>query len=164
MALIHKFNTNEGIAVGGNKVWNIAIKKAGNTSYDPVVPMVIESISPSMASRKVELQNGEGDTYGIYYTDKRRSVNVSGYILGTSPVDAHAKSFRSVGSGQNKFTAVLIEPGDEIEFRLPSRDGGDAWDFLQTGVRWLVDSVGETREFGERRMLTFSVTSYDALT
>ena len=71
MALIHKFNKNEGIAVGGNKIWNIAIKKAGATSYTPVVPMVIESISPAMNSRKVELQNGEGNTYGIYYTDKR---------------------------------------------------------------------------------------------
>lgn len=159
MALIHKFNANEGIAVGGNKIWNIAIKKAGTTSYAPIVPMVIESISPSMNSRKVELQNGEGNTYGVYYTDRRRTVNVSGYILGTSPANAVA---RSKITGQGNVTSMLIETGDEVEFRLPT-NGGDAWDFLQSGVRWLVDSVGETREFGERRMLSFTVTSYDGI-
>ena len=86
-------------------------------------------------------------------------MSISGYILGTSPADAVAKSKITT---QRNVTSMLIETGDEIEFRLPT-NGGDTWDFLQSGVRWLVDSVGETREFGERRMLSFSVTSYDGI-
>lgn len=130
----------QSIAFGFNDTITLQINSG--TSYT----IVMEAAEPSRQARKIEFPSGDGSVYGAIYTDYRSTLNGSFYILSSNISNA-----KNLHEGDN----ALFTPGDLMKFTI----SGDGFLWL-TSPSWRCDTVSQSRQFGERRMVAFSATSY----
>ena len=147
---------------GFPRVVQLKVTAPGEATATTVNMVPVGGIEISYSTDNQEVVDGQGDTRGLIFINKKAMTSISGYVEEDSSAAAEGNQAREFAHGSLVTINPITDASSQADTNLVADTSATRWDGYDVNLKgnWTLISVSKGFTSGNVRRLTFELVNY----